>query len=99
MNYIRWITATEAVGSDRSVGNLIWKQLRSETEKMRAIVYRILSVILVVTERDLAFRGASQNLGDPSNGNFLCAVLNEHLMKVRAAQESGKKLQAHYLWN
>ena len=57
-------------------------------------------------ERGLAFRGENQRIGDPHNGNFLGIlellshydpILKEHLEKVKASQESQKRLQVHYL--
>ena len=66
---------------------------------------RIIDVVLFLGERGLAFRGSSQRIGDPHNGNFLGIielvsrydpVLQLHVNKV-GAQEQGNRLPVHYL--
>ena len=40
-------------------------------DKWKQILHRILDVALFLGERGLAFRGKSQLVDDPTNGNFL----------------------------
>ena len=61
---------------------------------------------LFLGERGLAFRGKSQLVGDPKNGNFLGVleligrynpVIGNHLGKVKESQTTHERLQVHYL--
>ena len=69
------------------------------------LLQRILDVVMFLGERGLAFRGDSEKIGDTHNGNFLGILellarydplLQEHVGKVKSAQEKGTRLQAHY---
>lgn len=66
----------------------------------------LLSVILFLAERGLPFRGDSSKIGDAQNGNILGIIellakcdplLQEHVTKIKEAQDSETCLQAHYL--
>ena len=59
-----------------------------------------------MSERTLAFRGTSQRVSDPNNGNFVGIlnlishydpILKMHLEKVDTTQKVGKRMSAHYL--
>ena len=61
---------------------------------------------LFLGERGLAFRGKSQLVGDPKNGNFLGVleligrydpIIGNHLAKVKESQTAHERLQVHYL--
>ena len=61
---------------------------------------------MTLAERSLAFQGSNKRIGDVHNGNFLGFIemlsrydplLQTHVEKVRASQERGQRLQAHYL--
>ena len=76
-------SATISVQLNRSIEN--------ETAIWKALLHRILQVVLFLGERGLAFRGDSQRTGDPNNGNFLGIleligqydkILGDHLSKV-----------------
>ena len=67
---------------------------------------RIIDIVLFLGERGLAFRGSSQRIGSPNNGNFLGTVellrrydpvLKEHVTKVQESQTSSQRLSVHYL--
>ena len=86
--------------------SLFEKAISSEAEKWREILKRILDVILFLGERGLAFRGTSEKIGDINNGNFLGIIellshynlkLQEHINKVKEAQEKEERLGVHYL--
>ena len=91
-----------------SIDNYIVDQIKSESNKWKKILHRILDIILFLSERGLAFTGSSQHIGDIHNGNLLDivellskydSVLAEHVTLVHNAQESGKRLQVHCLPN
>ena len=78
----------------------------SEMKEWRLVFQRIISVILFLGERGLAFQGSSQRIGDPHNGNFLGMiellaqfdlVIASHVKKVKDSQAAGTRMQAHYL--
>ena len=84
----------------------IEKHIDSEREVWRQILRRMLDVTFFLGERGLAFRGDSQRIGDSNNGNFLGIlellsrydpILEKHLHRVQEAQQSGHRLQVHYL--
>lgn len=68
---------------------------------------KILHVVMFLAERGLAFRGASDRVGEHNNGNFLGIlellalydpVICDHMKNVRKSQECGeKRLQVHYI--
>jgi len=82
------------------------KQLDNEIYTWKQVLYRILDVILFLSERGLPFRGVTHKVGDPNNGNFLGVlelishydpVLAKHLEQVKQSHETSKRLQVHYL--
>ncbi|XP_011172262.3 zinc finger MYM-type protein 1-like [Solenopsis invicta] len=91
---------------DTSLSGLLFKSIQYEQEVWKEILKRLLHVTLFLCERGLAFRGDSNRIGDLFNGNFLGLlellaiydpILNDHLRKVRHSQETGTRLQVHYL--
>ncbi|XP_047141270.1 zinc finger MYM-type protein 1-like [Hydra vulgaris] len=102
----KWKKLYEKIPHDQSsTGH---KMCYTEVERWRQILRRVLNVILFLGERGLAFRGDSHLIGDPKNGNFLGimeliglydSILHDHLEKVKASQQSHKRMQAHYLSN
>ena len=109
MCYLSWRQLEENIKKfqgDQSVDGMLAKGYKSEKEKWRAILKRILDVVLFLGKRGLAFRGTSHLIDNPQNGNFLGLIellskydslLFEHVEKVRKSQACGQRLQAHYL--
>lgn len=102
-NYIRWREAESHLHNDDAQLN---EGILSEKLKWREILRRIIDVILFLGERGLAFRGSTQRIGHPDNGNFLGIIellshydplLREHVTKVAESQAKGKRLAVHYL--
>lgn len=48
--------------------------LEEERKRWRNVLTRLISIILSLASRNLAFRGSSQRLYEPDNGNFLKEV-------------------------
>jgi hypothetical protein len=107
--HLLWREMELRLKSALTIEDHLIQDIRSEKKKWRDILRRILDVILFLGERSLAFRGDSEKIGDPHNGNFLGLIellshydpiLKEHIMKVKESQsQGGKKLQVHYLSN
>ena len=67
------------------------RSIENETAIWKALLHRILQVVLFLGKRGLAFRSDSQRIGDPNNGNFkgileligqYDKILGDHLSKV-----------------
>ena len=71
--------------------------IKSKIQQLKEILHHILHVTLFLGELGLAFRGDSNRLDDPNNGNFLGIlellshydlVLKQHLDRVRESQKN-----------
>ena len=105
-SYLDWKQLEARSKNAANIDNLLSDQLKSEVRTWRMLLQRIIDVVLTLAERGLAFRGSNHRIGDMHNGNFLGIIellsrydpiLQDHVEKVREAQQSGKRLQAHYL--
>jgi len=90
-----------AIRSDATVDKLTMKQLREEQIYWRSVLWRLISIIQFLAERNLSLRGTSEKLGDDRNGNFLGEVeliakfdpiLAEHVRRAKS-----NELSDHYL--
>lgn len=66
--------ATVFIRRNSEIGNLdslLTKQLSQEVEYWRDILKRVLSAVRFLASRGLPFRGANQEIGSTSNGNYL----------------------------
>ena len=104
--YIQWRDTERRFLQGTDIRSQIDKEIATKEKYWRDLLHRILSVILFLGERGLAFRGTSNKIGDHDNGNFLGIiellsqfdpVLQDHVAKVKQSQEEGTRLQAHYL--
>ena len=92
IHYIEWKELQRRLLSFTTVVHLEESRIRQESFHWRQILRRIISVVFFLSERGLAFRGSSQRLGDPSNGNFLGLIellsqynptLARHIEKIK----------------
>jgi hypothetical protein len=69
-----WLEATKRLRSHTGIDHHLMKQI--EKQKWRAILERMMAITLRVflAENNLAFRGRSDTLNTPHNGNFLDLV-------------------------
>ena len=104
--YLEWRALEVRIDNNSSVDCQISCEIVSQITKWREILKRIIDVVLFLGERSLAFRGSSQRIGHPHNGNFLGIielvsrydpVLQLHVNKVGEAQRQGNRLPVHYL--
>ena len=102
--YLRWRQEEEQL--QIGIAKPFNHQIKSKIQLWKDILYRLLDVTLFLGERGLAFRGSSNRLDDPDNGNFLGIlellahydpVLKQHLDNVRESQKSKRRLQVSYL--
>ena len=104
--YDAWRNFQKVIGCSATISVQLNRSTENEAAIWRALLHRILQVVLFIGERGLAFRGGSQRIGDPNNGNFLGIleligqydkILGDHLSKVKESQQSNRRLQVHYL--
>ncbi|KAG8444242.1 hypothetical protein GDO86_009431 [Hymenochirus boettgeri] len=104
-HYWSWRTLQKSIGG-QGIDAEVKRNLARQADKFTLLLQRLLDVTLYLASRNLAFRGSTQKIGDLKNGNFLGTLellsqydtlLHDHLSKVKASQEKGKKLPAHYL--
>jgi len=65
------IELTSLCASKGRVDHGLVKQYEDECSYWRKVLKRAVSVICLLAERSLAFRGSDQLIGSPSNGNYL----------------------------
>ena len=87
----------KSIQCDSTVDQYLLHNIRSKAAYWKQILHRILDGTLFLGERELAFRGDNQLIGDSGNGNFLGIlelishydpILEEHLKKVKTSQNS-----------
>ena len=104
--YLLWRELQRRLENDTGINVIIEENVSSEAEKWKKLLSRIIDVVIFLGQRGLAFRRSSLRIGDVDNGNFLGLlellahydpVVEEHVTKVKVAQQKGERLQAHYL--
>ena len=104
--YLLWRELQRRLENDTGINIIIEENVSSEAEKWKKLLSRIIDVVIFLGQRGLAFRGSSLRIGDVDNGNFLGVlellahydpIVEEHVTKVKVAQQKGERLQAHYL--
>ena len=79
------------------------QQLMKEREFWIAVIERLIDIVILLSERNLAFRGSNETLGLSSNGNFLgvfqlCAKRDPILRELKE-RIINKETADHYLSN
>ena len=104
--YVAWRNFQKVIGCSATISLQLHRSIQNEAAIWQQLLHRFLKVILFLGERGLAFRGESQRIWDPDNGNFLGIlelishydqILGDHLSKVKESQQSHRRLQVHYL--
>ena len=105
-NYLSWREYELRLKSSRCIENSLSAQIEAEESKWYKILQRLITIILFLGERGLAFRGSTHLIGSPQNGNFLGLVkllshwdpiLEDHVKKVKESQQKNERLQVQYL--
>lgn len=89
------------------VESLQRKLIETTIERKKALLERLVIVTLFLDSRNLSFRGNTNRLNEPDNGNFLGIVqllakyepiLHEHVLQnVTKSQQTRKNHATHYL--
>ncbi|XP_065642806.1 52 kDa repressor of the inhibitor of the protein kinase-like [Hydra vulgaris] len=84
-----------------TVDTLNEKLIRQETKRWNQVFERLVASVQFLAERNLAFRGSEEQIGNPHNGNFLGViellgkfdpVMQDHIQKI-----INKDIHDHYL--
>ena len=76
---MQWRQLQRSLTEGSTIEVLMLENIKSNMDKWKKILHRILDVTLFLGERGLAFRGKSQLVGDPKNGNFLGVLAREKI--------------------
>ena len=100
-NYQKWKELKQRLLKDSTIDAEILRKIKNEEKYWQQILKRLIALVRVLGEHNLAFRGTNETLYSANNGNFLKCVqylamfdplMNEHLRKI-----SNKELHSHYL--
>ncbi|XP_012562182.2 zinc finger MYM-type protein 1-like [Hydra vulgaris] len=100
-NYQKWKELHQRLQRDSTIDAEILRKMKNEEKYWQQILKRLIALVRVLGEQNLAFRGTNETLYSANNGNFLKFVqylaifdplMNEHLRKI-----SNKELHTHYL--
>ncbi|XP_047137413.1 52 kDa repressor of the inhibitor of the protein kinase-like [Hydra vulgaris] len=100
-NYQKWKELHQRLQRDSTIDAEILRKMKNEEKYWQQILKRLIALVRVLGEQNLAFRGTNETLYSANNGNFIKFVqylaifdplMNEHLRKI-----SNKKLHTHYL--
>nr|XP_047133848.1 uncharacterized protein LOC101240817 [Hydra vulgaris] len=101
-----WLIYSESFDKQRlstglTVDTLNEKFIRQETKRWNQVFERLVASVQFLAERNLAFRGSEEQIGNPHNGNFLGViellgkfdpVMQDHIQKI-----INKDIHDHYL--
>uniref|UniRef100_A0A8C1K3Y1 TTF-type domain-containing protein n=1 Tax=Cyprinus carpio TaxID=7962 RepID=A0A8C1K3Y1_CYPCA len=100
-NMIKWRELDLRLSQGQTLDQIQMTIYEAERKRWRDVLTRLISITQSLAERNLAFRGSSEKLFQPDNGNFLKEVellakfdpiMENHLSKIKDGQT-----HAHYL--
>jgi hypothetical protein len=86
------------------LASLLLNELSAKANNWENLLGRFLEVVLLLSERGLAFFGFNELIGNPQKGHFLGniellskydPVLYDRVKRVRETQKNYKRLQVH----
>ncbi len=97
--YFKWKNLQCSERAASGINIQMQRELRSEIERNKALLLRLLDVTLHLASRNVPFWGKIKDLGDVHNGNFLGTLellshynplLKDHLEKVKASKKESR---------
>jgi hypothetical protein len=87
----KWLETSKRLGTCSGIDKVLQMQLQNEKSRWASVLERIVAITFFLAEHNLSFRGSSDKLNTPKNGNFLGSVqllgkfdpvMTEHLRRV-----------------
>ncbi|XP_048635320.1 uncharacterized protein LOC125608838 [Brassica napus] len=97
----RWRELELRFKENQTIDKHVQEELNREKIHWREVLLRLFAVVKTLAQRNLAFRGDNEKLGEANNGNFLGliemiaefdAVMREHVRRIEK-----KEIYVHYL--
>lgn len=96
-----WMELARRLDCARTIDSEHQKTIQAETQRWKAVLERLLSIITFLGEQCLAFRGSSDVLFEKNNGNFLKLVellaKFDNVMAEHVRRAANKEIHTHYL--
>lgn len=92
-NYFKWVEASERFQQSKTVDEEMQSVILKEQQHWKNVLERLCNITMYLSTHNLAFRGSSDKLYTPNNGNFLGlvellskydVVLHEHVRRILA---------------
>ena len=99
-SYVAWKLLEKSVTGSCGIDSSFQQRLQSESDKFNALLRRLLDITLFLASRGLAFRGESQDIGNPHNGNFLglLELVSHYDHLLQHHLECIKDKKEHYIY-
>lgn len=103
MAFNSWKECEAGLATNKTVDAHFQKMLKAETERWKQVFFRIVQCVKFLAKQCIAFRGDTQRLNDPNNGNFLQLIetiatfdpiMSDHLLRH---SQCPKAKGIHYL--
>lgn len=104
--FVNWFEASRRLKTNKTIDKNLQSLIIRERDHWRLVLDRMCNIILYLSKNNLSFRGSSDRLFTPQNGNFLGlvellskydATLNEHLRRISSKESHvtycGKTIQ------
>ena len=97
----QWLEAETRLGNRCTIDALHQQRINDEKIRWHNVFQRLLAIVQFLAEHNMAFRGSSDKLHEPQNGNFLGLVqliakfdpvMQEHLRRMNDSE-----IHDHYL--
>lgn len=103
-NMDSWRTLSQKLHTNTAIDQINQDLIVLEVKRWKEILRRLIAIVYHLAERNLAFRGHSDRLFEPGNGNFLGQVqllaqfdpvMQEHLRRIQTKELSDTYLSKH----
>ena len=100
-SFQKWKELDKRLASQNTIDAQHQRQLAAETLHWHNVLFRLVTLIRAMAMQNLAFRGGSDKLFEPNNGNFLKLVeaisLFDSVVAAHIKRITSKETHVHYL--